>query len=128
MIPAVELMVRKRLVREFINVDYADVVFIRKTRLKTSAGGYKEVELPLSKAQRIRLIPNKRRFASTFVNTEAGEIEKWPYILITDTNTDIKENDTFNYRGKDYKVMSIEPDREERTLAALDYYGEHRPL
>ncbi|MCA1800475.1 MAG: hypothetical protein LC650_04205 [Actinobacteria bacterium] len=123
-----ELLIRRRLVWEFIMADYADVAFRRTVKTKTDAGGYREDEQPALPAQRIRLIPQKRRFASTFVNTEAGEIEKWPYNFIGKHNLNVKEEDRFSYRGNEYQVMAIEPDREERTLLSCDYFGDREAL
>lgn len=119
---------RRRVVAEFIRVDDAKVSFKRILKVKTDAGGYVEQEQPPLPPQRVRLIPQKRRFASSFVNTEAGEIEKWPYIFIGAHNLDVVEEDRFTYNGDEYQVMAIEPDREERTLIACDYFGERRPL
>jgi hypothetical protein len=62
------------------------------------------------------------------VNTEAGDIEKWPYTLIGPYNLDVAEGDIFNYNGQSYEVKTVEADREERTLVALDFYGEHHEL
>lgn len=127
-IPRTELTLRRRIVAEFIRVDSAKVSFRRVEKVKTDAGAYVENELPPLLPQVVRFIPQKRRFASTFVNTEAGEIEKWPYIFIGAHNLDVVEEDRFSFDGKEYQVMAIEPDREERTLIACDYFGAHRPL
>ena len=125
-IPAAELRMRRRLVREFIRVDSASVSFVRATgKVKTGAGAWTQGEPVTLAPQLTRLIPAKRRYGSALVNSEAGDIEKWPYSLIGAHDMDVVEGDIFTYNDQSYKVMTIEPDREERTLVALDYFGDH---
>lgn len=129
MIPKAELAVRRRLVREFIRVDSAEVSFVRASgRIKTPAGGYIDGPPDTLLPQTTRLIPAKRRYNSALVNSEAGDIEKWPYSLIGAHDLNVQEGDTFTYNGQEYEVKTIEPDREERTLVAIDFYGEHQTL
>lgn len=124
-----ELRVRQRLVRAFIQADYADIYLRRVTKKKTETGAFRKQEsLVTVLPQRTRLIPSKRRFNTTFVNLEAGNVEKWPYALIGSASMDVQEDDMFVYQGKTYIVRAIEPDREERTLMHLDYAGSHKEL
>lgn len=126
MIPRAELLMRRRIVREFIRVDYARVSLVRPgAKTKTAAGAWTQGTPTTLSPQLVRLIPAKRRYNSALVNTEAGDIEKWPYSMIGAWNLDVAEGDTFTHNGQGYKVMTIEPDREERTLVALDFFGEH---
>ena len=127
MIPKAELRQRRLLVREFIRVDYARVAFVRSVRTKTPSGGWASSSSLLS-PQMVRLIPAKRRYGNALVNTEAGDIEKWPYTLIGAHNLDVAEGDLFKHNGQAYEVKTIEADREERTLVALDFYGEKHEL
>lgn len=125
-IPRSELMMRRRLVREFIRVDSARVSFVRASgKVKTAAGAWVEGPPSTLAPQLTRLIPAKRRYGNALVNTEAGDIEKWPYSLIGAWNLDVKEGDIFTHQGQAYEVKTIEPDREERTLVSLDFYGDH---
>ena len=36
---------------------------------------------------------------------------------------DIQVADRFTWDGQEYEVKSIEADREEKTIAAIDFYG-----
>ena len=122
MIPAAELKMRRRNVREFIRVDSAVITLIRQVRTKTPSGGYEDTPAPQA-PQTVRLVPAKRRYGSAFVNSEAGQVEKYPYNLVGYHDMDIAEHDKFEYLGNWYEVETIEPDREERTQAALIYSG-----
>jgi len=119
----VELLMRRRNVLAFIEADSIEVVFTRETKTKTPAGGFITSWAPLSVCQIARIIPSKRRYAYTGVNTEAGQIPLWPYILEGLYNMDIKVDDKFTWDGQEYQVKSIEPDREEKTIAAIDFFG-----
>ena len=126
MIPRAELIVRRRLVQAFIDVDYADVRFIPPSRAKNEDGAFQETDGVTLAAQRIRLIPANRRFGYMATNTEAGEIDRWPYCGIGAHDLRVADGYHFRYRGTHWQVMSIEPDNEERTLFALGYYGDGR--
>lgn len=119
----VELLMRKRNVRAFILADPVQILFRRETKTKTAAGGYTTTIVSLENCQTARIIPSKRRYAYTGVNTEAGQIPLWPYILEGYHDMDIQVNDLFTWNGDEYQVKSIEPDREEKTIAAIDFYG-----
>lgn len=126
MIPMGELRVRRALVREFIRVDSAKVSFVRPgVKVKTTAGAWVTGPSTTLTPQLVRLIPAKRRYNSALVNSEAGDIERWPYSMIGSYNLNVAEGDTFTHKGQGYKVMTIEPDNEERTLVALDFFGNH---
>lgn len=127
-IPRVELLVRRRIVKAFIDVDFADIELRRIYWAKNERGARVKSDPTLLGPQRVRLIVSKRRYNTSLVNSEAGEIEKYPYNLIGAYNMDIEEDDTFTHLGNEYKVISIEPDREERTLVALEYFGQHHPF
>lgn len=128
MINRVELIARRRIVKAFIDADYADIQFRRDLFRKNNRGATEKYDTLILPPQRVRLIVSKRRYNTAIVNSEAGEIEKYPYNLIGAHNMDIEEKDNFTYRGEEYKVASIEADREERTLVALEYFGFHHPV
>lgn len=127
MIPTGELITRRRLVSEFINVDYADVQFITKLRVQTADLSFIETDQQLLPSQRIRIIPANRRFGYMMTNSEAGEIDKWPYVAIGRYDMNVASGYKFIYRGEHYEVKSVDPDNEERTLFALAYYGPGTP-
>ena len=66
----VELLMRRRNVLAFIEADSIEVVFTRETKTKTPAGGFVTSWAPLSVCQIARIIPSKRRYAYTGVNTK----------------------------------------------------------
>jgi len=119
----IELLMRRRNVTAFIDADPVDVVFSRATRVRTPAGGWVEgPRTPLS-SQRARIIDSVRRFADTQVNTEAGNIPITAKILIGLYNMDIEVGDDFTLDGAQWEVTAVKDSREERTIAAIDYYG-----
>lgn len=119
----IELLMRRRNVLAFIQADPISVIFTRQTKVKSNAGGYITTSVPLTQCQLGRIIPSKRRYAYTGVNTEAGQIPFWPYILEGLHDMDIQVADRFTWDGQEYEVKSIEADREEKTIAAIDFYG-----
>jgi len=124
-----ELVMRRRVVRAFILADAVRVSFTRRTLVETPAGGWVRTKEPTPLAPQVaRLVPSKRRYAPPFVNTEEGEIPKWPYILLGYHDMDVQERDTFEIDGKLYEAKSIEPRREERTVVAVDYYSAPAPV
>lgn len=118
-----ELIFRRRNVKAFIEADPVDVSFVRVSRVRTPAGGWTEATLPPLPPQRARIVPAKRRYGGQQVNTEAGQVDLYPYQLLGFHDMDIAEDDTFSVNGQDYQVKTIEADREERTVAAINYYG-----
>jgi len=126
MISRQELITRRRIVKAFIDADYADVSFITKVKVKTPAGAFVLTDSTPRDPQRIRLIPANHRFGNMATNSEAGEIDRWPYLGIGSHKLEIAKNDHFFYRDGVYQVMSVEPDTEERTLFSLDFLGNNR--
>lgn len=118
-----ERIMRRRIVRQYIAEDPVDVAFVRQQKVTTPAGGWKLEDQPPLPPQRARIIPAKRRYGNATVNTESGQILDWPYILVGYHDMNIEPNDKFTWQGHHYQVKSIEPDREERTQAAIDFYG-----
>lgn len=119
-----ELIMRRRNVKAFIDADPTDAIFSRVTRVATAAGSWTESDpIPLPDSQRVRIMDAKRRYTTPFVNTEAGDIPLSPYILIGRHDMDIQPHDTLVWRGTTYKVASVHPDREERTVAGIDNLG-----
>lgn len=120
----IELLMRRRNVAAFIDADPVDVVFSRSTKIRTPAGGWVEgPRTPLPSPQRVRIIDSVRRFADTQVNTEAGNITLTAKVLIGFHDMDIKVGDDFTWNNAQWEVKAIKDDREERTVAAIDYYG-----
>lgn len=126
MIPRTELIMRRRLVREFIRADWSDIVIERPRGVEqTAAGGF--VRLPGAPIkldpQRVRIVPNKRRFDPGLVNSEAGAIPDTGYLLLAEHTFDGKVDDIFSWMGKQYTITGIHPTRTESFLASIDYEG-----
>jgi len=118
-----EVLFRRRNVRAFIKADPVYVSFTRRVKTPSPAGGWTWVDSDPVAPQEGRLVPSKRRYADMTVNTEAGQVVLWPYLLLGYHDMDIQEGDHFVLNGQAYEVKSIEPDREERTVAAVDFFG-----
>jgi hypothetical protein len=124
MINKVELIVRRRLVREFIKADFVDVELTRRTgRTKTAGGGWTTVPAVPLPPQIARIIPSKRRFDNGLVNAEAGALPKSEYLLLGSHRMDVEVDDSFFWQGNYYKITGILPHREERTLCSMYYLG-----
>jgi hypothetical protein len=80
----VELVMRRRVVMAFIRADALMVSFHRTALIETPAGGWVRVDDDsVLDPQLTRMIPSKRRYAPPFINTEEGQIPKYPYIGVT---------------------------------------------
>lgn len=119
-----ELMMRRRIYWQFVLADSAMVAFSRRTRIPTSAGAWKWGPYVDGAPQIIRIIPAKRRYANSNVNSEAGEIDNYPFQINGRWDMNIAEDDTFWWEGKKYVIKSIDQDRDEKTMAFATYYGE----
>lgn len=126
MIPRVELIVRRGLVKAFIEADKIGLVLFRAPEpTKTAAGGY--VRGPATqvgdKAQLARIVQNKRRYTNGIVNSEAGEILHTDYLIVGMHTLDLAVDDTFVWLGENYHVTGIYKARTESTLASIDLLG-----
>jgi hypothetical protein len=125
----IELMMRRKAARAFIMADPIRVQFKRTTRTKTPAGGWADTELPPLPPQVVRIDPGKRRFGESNVNTEAGSIVLWPYIMLGFHTLDVQVGDNFEWTGytgvnNHFEVKSIEEmRRDEITMCWIDFYG-----
>lgn len=121
----VERIVRRRLVRAFIEADSIQVQLVRQVnRTKTEAGGWVTFPAPALPPQTARIVPSKRRFDNGLVNSEAGQIPHSEWLLLGFYNLDVEVNDTFLWQGSHYRITGILPNREERTLCSMTYHGE----
>lgn len=124
-----ELLMRRRNVRAFINADPVDVVIHRRgAPVRTPAGGLvaSGTRTPLA-PQRVRIVQNIRRFNPGLINTEAGAINDFDFLVIAVHTTDIEENDEFQTDGKWWHVTGIHPTREESIVAMIKFRGEGNP-
>jgi hypothetical protein len=118
----VELLLKRRQLRAYIQAEPISVVFHRREKIRVSGGwkwGPEQILLP----QEARLVPAKRRYGDATTNTEAGQVANWPYILVGYYDMDVQPKDWFEHQGDKYEVQSIEQDRDEKTNAFVDYFG-----
>lgn len=121
----VELVMRRRSVREFIKADPIDLVISRKTEpiKNTETGGYTGGELVTLSSQLARIVLNKRRYNPGIINAEAGDIPHTDYLLIGMHGLNVQKDDEFQWRGEYYRVIGIHKQRTESTLASIDMLG-----
>ena len=120
----VELIVRRRLVKAFIDSDAIAIQLARRQeRTKTAAGGWTTTEAPALPSQVVRIIPSKRRYDNGLVNAEAGQLPNSEYLLLGSHNLDVMVDDIFLWNSSQYRVTGILPNTEERTLCSISYFG-----
>lgn len=122
----VELLMRQRNTKEFREADRFDVVFVRKAAPeKSPAGGYRPSSEPPTEleCQPVRIVHNTRRYKNGLVNAESGDIPNTDYLLLGSHTLDVEVNDTFKWRGDNYKITGIHPFREESTLCSIEFDG-----
>lgn len=121
----VELIMRRRNVKAFIEADPVIIEFSRNGEsVKTAAGGYVRSAPASLPPQMARIVQNKRRYNNGIVNSEAGDIPHTDYLLIGNHTLDIAEEDEFTWLGEYYKVTGIHKARTESVLASIDLLGE----
>ena len=119
-----EMLMRRRVVLEFIKADPVYIEFSRKAEpTKSAAGGWIQGDPLVLPSQRARIVLNKRRFNNGIVNAEAGDIPHTDYLLIGVHTLDIVEEDEFEWLGIGYHVTGIHHNRTESVLASIDLLG-----
>lgn len=120
----VEMVMRRRNFRAFVKADPVSVSFVRQLpAVKTPSGGLVRPTPVTLAPQEARIVQSKRRYDPGLVNSEAGEIPDTEYLLLAYHNTDVQKDDTFKWRGQNYKVIGIHPTRTESTLCAIEFDG-----
>lgn len=122
----VELLMRRRSVRAFIEADPVEISLTRpQPPVKNpGTGGYvKQPDVPPLPPQQARIVQNLRRYTDGLVNAEAGDIPNSQYRLVAMPTMDIEVNDSFTWAGENYKVTGIHQAREESVFAAIDLLG-----
>lgn len=116
---------RRLNVREFIKADPVKLVLSRKSDpVKTAAGGFVSGEaLPPLDPQTFRIVQNKRRYTAGIVNSEMGDIPHTDYLLIGGHRSDAQVDDTFMWRGENYRITGVHEQRTESFLASIDLLG-----
>ena len=122
----VELLMRRRNVQAFIDADPIQLVVHRKpapTRNPETGGYVQSADVPPLPTQKARIVQNVRRYTSGIVNAEAGDIPNSEYRLIGMHTLNLEKEDTFVWRGENYKVLGIHEARIESTYAAISLLG-----
>lgn len=120
----VELLVRRRLVRAFIEADPVSIAVTRKSApVKTAAGGYVSGTPTTLLPQVARIVLNKRRYTDGLINSEAGEIPHTEYLLVAMPSKDFEVEDTFLWLGENYHITGKYIARTESILCAIDILG-----
>ena len=119
----IENLVEKRLTTAYIRAETTEVVLMRSELEKTAAGGLRRLAPTPLEAQRVRLVPFKRRLTKITRDTPEGDVINLPYVLMGEPDMDIQVGDSFEYEDAHYAVESLEPNRAFRTLANITYFG-----
>ena len=94
-------------VAQSININPAVVTISRKTRVKTTGGGYRTTG-STSVSETIRLYRISRTAEPSRNVQIPGVIEQRHYGLIADYNADIAADDEFTYNNIQYRIGPIE--------------------
>lgn len=117
----VELIMRRRQVKAFINADPVDIIPERVEMVRTPAGGTTKGPVKQLDPVRVRIVNATRRFVNMQINTEAGSVPHSTFLLLAPHDAGLLEGDLFTWGGADLVVTSIHPSHEERLLAFVDY-------
>lgn len=121
----IELKMRHKNVKAFIDADNIELVLVRPAEPeKTLAGGWVTDSSPEPLPSQVaRIVHNTRRYKNGLVNAEAGDIPNTDYLLICTNDVDIQVNDTFVWRGDNYRITGIHPWRIESKLCSMLFLG-----
>lgn len=111
----VELIVRRRLLKAFIDAQPVDITLVRRVRVETPAGGWTLEEPAEVPPQRFRLVPFKRRLTHQTEDNQDGSFPRLPYVLVGNWNADVQREDEFDMNGHRYRVVDLEPNSHDRT-------------
>ncbi len=113
----------RRQVEAFIKADPVAIIPLRKQKIDDGAGGWiytpPQPRTPITAT----IVPAKRRLADFTVNTELGDLTKYPFILLARAGEDLERDDTFLWRGDLFEVKSIYIETDISTTAQIDYFG-----
>ena len=115
----------RRIVNAEINADPSYVLVMRAIRVDTADGGYKDLPRAAigSTPQQVLIVPAKRRLSDMLINTELGDLPKYPYLLVARHDADFKRGDTFEWRGDDFQVKSVHEKPGISWTIQVDYFG-----
>lgn len=121
-----ELVVHRRITRDFINADAVDLVFNRATVTSDNRGGrLRPLATALPAPQRVRIIPARSRSSSlTYMLPSGTEVSTKDSLLIGMPELDVALKDWFEWMGTAQQVVFIASDRTFQTLCQLSTMGE----
>lgn len=105
----VELLAQRRQVLAFIKAQPLLIRLLRPAMTDTAAGGRIEGDPVELDWQRFRLVPFKRRLTRQTVDTQDGDIPLTEYVLVGAHNADVQTDDYFEYQGRTWRVVGVEP-------------------
>lgn len=108
-VDSVEKLMMRRSIASFISADDVEITLQRPQQIDMGNGGWREGEALTLPPQRFRLVPFKRRLTHQEANTQDGAIPVLPYVLVGPPDADILRDDEFILRGRDCKVIGVEP-------------------
>lgn len=113
----------RRQIRALISEDPINLVLHRRTEIPDGAGGFKKGPSTPLPAQRVTILPFKRRMSELIIATEMGDVVDYPYAVVGMYNLDIKRDDEFDWDGEHFVVHAVDVKTEVRTTAQVDYKG-----
>lgn len=104
-----ERLMARRSVGAFVEADSVSLVLTRPQRVDMGNGGWREGPGTTLPPQTFRLVPFKRRLTHQETNTQDGPIPILPYVLVALPGADVQRDDEFEHRGRQCKVIGVEP-------------------
>lgn len=120
----VETLVQRRQTVAYLNSEPQEVIILRpQPDVDDGAGGKIKGQPVPMEPQIFRLVPFKRRLTHTQSTITEGTVTVTSYALVGRWDADVQKDDEFILDGGRYKVESVEPGRDYRTLADVTYRG-----
>lgn len=121
-IQALELAMLRENTKAFIDTDYKDLTFSRRSKVPNGSGGFTEIYTPLPSAQRVRLIPQHGNL-SPQRETLDGTAVVPEFILLAEHSADLARWDTFVDQGMRYQVLWVHEKKSYEVKGEVKYLG-----
>lgn len=96
----------KKSTEHFIDENPSDVVFMRATRARTSAGGFADGPRAPLPAQRVRLVAQSGYLADQRVGAE-GDVSVPRFVVVGMPEVDMKKGDTFTHNDETFRISKV---------------------
>jgi hypothetical protein len=114
----------RRQVGRMVEGDKSMIAFTRTAMVEDGEGGHIEGVAVTLPAQKVTILPFKKRLVDGIAVTEFGQIPSQAKTLLGEVGLDIQINDLLYWRGSQYRVAEIEPILDDiHTIARLDMLG-----